>query len=196
VPSRNELYAGMEHKNALAKPFASDRSALLNGLASTLAFVPGIGDLAGLAADADMYATDPGSRNWLNYGLSAAALIPGIPRVTGKLPKKLYRGTGEGGKTVGTAMLGKGLYTSPYKWKAKLYGDVQEIPLDVGMPQNPLVIEGRGRGGAPDLFNDWLLNHSGEKNMRDFRVKHGDPTEYVKKLGYDGVWVDDEIVKY
>jgi hypothetical protein len=77
----------MEHKNALAKPFASDRSALLNGLASTLAFVPGLGDLAGLAADADMYATDPKSRNWKNGLLTLAALLPGVPT-------RVYHGTG------------------------------------------------------------------------------------------------------
>jgi hypothetical protein len=89
---RHALYAGMEHQAPQQKPFASDRSALLNGLASTLAFVPGVGDLAGLAADADMYATDPGSRNWLNYGLSAAALIPGVPR----MPKRKYPMAPEG----------------------------------------------------------------------------------------------------
>jgi hypothetical protein len=76
------MYAGMEHKPGPKNAFASDRSAVLNGLAATLGFVPGLGDLAGLAADANMYATDPGSRNWLNYGLSAAALLPGVPSMT------------------------------------------------------------------------------------------------------------------
>jgi hypothetical protein len=77
----------MEHKNALAKPFASDRSALLNGLAYATAFVPGLGDLAGLAADAGMYADDPKSRNWKNGLLSLAALLPGVPA-------RVFHGTG------------------------------------------------------------------------------------------------------
>jgi hypothetical protein len=46
-----------------------------------MGFVPGVGDAIGLGQDMANYATDPGSRNWLNYGLSAAALIPGVPRV-------------------------------------------------------------------------------------------------------------------
>jgi hypothetical protein len=76
VPSRNELYAGMEHKAPPRNAFASDRSAVLNSLASTLAFVPGVGDVAGLAADADMYATDPKSRNWRNYLLTGLGALP------------------------------------------------------------------------------------------------------------------------
>jgi hypothetical protein len=79
VPSRNELYAGMEHKAPPRNAFASDRSAVLNSLASTLAFVPGVGDVAGLAADADMYATDPKSRNWKNYLMTGLGALPFVP---------------------------------------------------------------------------------------------------------------------
>jgi hypothetical protein len=50
-------------------------------------FVPGVGDAIGLGQDMANYAADPGSRNWLNYGLSAAALIPGFPN----LPKVSQR---------------------------------------------------------------------------------------------------------
>jgi hypothetical protein len=76
IARRNALYAGMEHQAPQQKPFASDRSALLNGLASMAAFVPGLGDVAGLAADADMYATDPKSRNWKNYLLTGLGALP------------------------------------------------------------------------------------------------------------------------
>jgi hypothetical protein len=41
--------------------------------------LPGVGDAIGLAGDAYGYVTDPSSRNMLNYGLTAASLIPGIP---------------------------------------------------------------------------------------------------------------------
>jgi hypothetical protein len=41
--------------------------------------IPVVGDIAGLAADAHMYATQPEERNWTNYGLSAAGLLPFFP---------------------------------------------------------------------------------------------------------------------
>ena len=41
--------------------------------------IPIVGDVTGLAADADMYARDPESRNMINYLLSAAGAIPLIP---------------------------------------------------------------------------------------------------------------------
>tara|TARA_R110002126_G_scaffold133032_3_gene276980 strand:+ start:215 stop:1615 length:1401 start_codon:yes stop_codon:yes gene_type:complete len=41
--------------------------------------IPIVGDVTGLAADADMYARDPESRNMVNYLLSAAGAIPLIP---------------------------------------------------------------------------------------------------------------------
>jgi hypothetical protein len=48
----------------------------VNSLALSTGFVPGIGDIAGLAADADMYATDPKSRNWRNYLLTGLGALP------------------------------------------------------------------------------------------------------------------------
>jgi hypothetical protein len=41
--------------------------------------IPIVGDVTGLAADADMYARDPESRNMVNYILSGAGVIPLIP---------------------------------------------------------------------------------------------------------------------
>lgn len=41
--------------------------------------IPIVGDITGLAADADMYARDPESRNMINYLLSAAGAIPLVP---------------------------------------------------------------------------------------------------------------------
>lgn len=38
-----------------------------------------VGDAIGLGADIDMYANDPESRNWQNYALTAAGLLPAIP---------------------------------------------------------------------------------------------------------------------
>ncbi len=41
--------------------------------------LPGIGDATGLYADAAMYIRDPDSRNWLNYAITAASVLPVIP---------------------------------------------------------------------------------------------------------------------
>lgn len=41
--------------------------------------VPVVGDIAGLAADVEMYATQPEERTGLNYLLSAAGLLPFVP---------------------------------------------------------------------------------------------------------------------
>tara|TARA_R110000824_G_scaffold3490_1_gene16511 strand:+ start:503 stop:1939 length:1437 start_codon:yes stop_codon:yes gene_type:complete len=51
----------------------------LMGTALATAPVPGVGDVAGLAADAAMYAAYPEERNWLNYGLTALGTLPAIP---------------------------------------------------------------------------------------------------------------------
>jgi hypothetical protein len=71
--------AGMEHTPGPRNAFASDRSAIVNSLALSTGFVPGIGDIAGLAADADMYATDPKSRNWKNYLMTGLGVLPFVP---------------------------------------------------------------------------------------------------------------------
>ena len=112
-----------------------------------------------------------------------------------KPPKRLYRGVGDGGSTTGTYALGKGLYTSPDKSFAKMYGDVSEISPDEAWPRNPLVLN-QVAGGAPGAFADWALKASGMKNMREFNAKYADPGEFVRSLGYDGVIAGDEVVKY
>lgn len=48
------------------------------GAASTMG-IPGVGDVTGLAADLNMYATDPSSRNWMNYLFTAAGMLPFVP---------------------------------------------------------------------------------------------------------------------
>ena len=49
--------------------------------------VPVLGDIAGLANDMRHYATDPESRTWGNYALSAAGLLPLVPGVAGVVAK-------------------------------------------------------------------------------------------------------------
>ena len=41
--------------------------------------IPIAGDIAGIAADAEMYATKPEERNLINYAMTLAGVLPGIP---------------------------------------------------------------------------------------------------------------------
>ena len=54
----------------------------LEGAALATSAIPGVGDVLGLAADARRYATDPESRNPLNFGLSALGALPFVPGMT------------------------------------------------------------------------------------------------------------------
>ena len=95
--------------------------------------IPVVGDITGLAADADMYARDPESRNMINYLLSAAGAIPLIPAASQVVRlRKIYEnsphdfdkfrseaiGTGEGAQAYG-----HGLYFAESEKVAKEYRD-------------------------------------------------------------------------
>jgi hypothetical protein len=89
---------------------------VLNALAISSSPIPVAGDIAGIAADAHMYKTDPASRTWGNYGLSALGLLPYIPPAAasvGALGGLMARG-GKGSVNAGKfkqagAIGGKGL---------------------------------------------------------------------------------------
>lgn len=51
----------------------------LTSAAMATSTTPVVGDVLGLAADAEMYATDPESRTPVNFALTAAGLIPFVP---------------------------------------------------------------------------------------------------------------------
>lgn len=55
---------------------------LLGGGALASSMIPGVGDAAGMAADAAMYAAYPEQRNWLNYGMTALSALPIVPAVS------------------------------------------------------------------------------------------------------------------
>ena len=63
---------------------------LQRGAAATMA-LPLAGDITGLAADIEMYITDPESRNWVNYTLSGAGVAGGAatmsPAMVAIMPK-------------------------------------------------------------------------------------------------------------
>ena len=66
----------------------------LDAAAMSTMFVPGVGDVTGLAADVDMYMRDPESRNIPNYLLTAAGALPFLPAAS-QVRKgiKAYHGT-------------------------------------------------------------------------------------------------------
>lgn len=104
------------------------------------------------------------------------------PQRPGK-QRKFYRGVSpeSGGKTY---RQGKGLYTTADKKYAAEYGDVVEVPADVAMPKNPLVLKDE------QDWDGWLIEQftsRGYKSVREFNKDFPDPGEYVKSLGYDGV---------
>jgi len=56
-----------------------------------LSAFPVVGDVAGLAGDAQMYYENPESRNWMNYVLSAAGALPFVPSAAGAVKNRAAR---------------------------------------------------------------------------------------------------------
>jgi len=61
------------------KPMGQQVADVLGGVSLPLSAVPVVGDVAGLGADAAMYANYPEERTLGNYGLTLAGMLPGIP---------------------------------------------------------------------------------------------------------------------
>ena len=61
------------------KPMGQQVADVLGGVALPLSTVPVVGDIAGLGADAAMYANYPEERTALNYGLTLAGMLPFVP---------------------------------------------------------------------------------------------------------------------
>jgi hypothetical protein len=65
------------------KPMGQQVADVLGGVALPLSAAPFIGDIAGLGADAAMYANYPEERTALNYGLTLAGMLPFVPSAAG-----------------------------------------------------------------------------------------------------------------
>ena len=79
----------------LGEMFEYETQDYLDALATSTMLTPIAGDIAGMAADANMYATDPDSRNWFNYLFTAASILPLVPaasqvRKARKTARKLH----------------------------------------------------------------------------------------------------------
>lgn len=80
----SEIKRVLREKFAPVKEFISNAYEDMSGLeraAIGTSFVPMLGDVVGLAADAEMYIKDPESRTLVNGLLSAAGLLPFVPNV-------------------------------------------------------------------------------------------------------------------
>ena len=75
ILNRNPYSAGAE----LEVGYGENQMAPTDLAAIITSSVPIVGDVLGLAADADMYFRDPQSRTLLNYLLSAAGMVPLVP---------------------------------------------------------------------------------------------------------------------
>ena len=105
----------------------TDLAAIITGM------VPVLGDVLGLGADADMYMRDPESREFFNYVLSAAGLLPFVPSASqAKQGIKAYHGsphdfdkfsTEQIGTGEGAQAFGHGLYFAETEDVARNYRD-------------------------------------------------------------------------
>ena len=67
---------------------ARERLGLLGaGVEAAPTFIPGYGDVLGIATDLKMYREHPEERTWKNYGLTALGAVPFIPSVANTIKK-------------------------------------------------------------------------------------------------------------
>jgi hypothetical protein len=83
TPSGMASWQGAVQNAPQRKPEGQQIADVLGGVALPMSAVPFVGDVAGLAADAAMYANYPEERTPLNYGLSALGVLPFVPSAAG-----------------------------------------------------------------------------------------------------------------
>ncbi len=121
-----------------------NRQGILDGAALSTTAVPVLGDLLGLGADINRYATDPESRTAGNFALSGLGMLPFVPAMTAwhGSPHKFDKfsldkiGTGEGAQTYG-----HGLYLAESQGVATGYADkLSKVPIDGGYDSIPRMV--------------------------------------------------------
>jgi hypothetical protein len=153
---------------------------------AALSFAPVFGDVAGLAADAAMYATDPSARTPGNYAMTAAGALPFVPNAKAALLAKALAakfgglpalsaitawhgtphlfdkfdaskiGTGEGAQAYG-----HGLYFAESPDVAKEYQ--RELSGTVAVDGNPVLSRNQKVGTTGDSnIDDLLMMHMGD----------------------------------
>jgi hypothetical protein len=153
---------------------------------AALSFAPVFGDVAGLAADAAMYATDPSARTPGNYAMTAAGALPFVPNAKAALLAKALAakfgglpalsaitawhgtphlfdkfdaskiGTGEGAQAYG-----HGLYFAESPDVAKEYQ--RQLSGTVAVDGNPVLSRNEKVGTTGDSnIDDLLMMHMGD----------------------------------
>lgn len=77
VPVQRAVQGLPPYTPSQAQNFDNKKS--LQAILGIASFIPGIGDGAGLVADANMYASQPQQRTWANAGISALGMLPFVP---------------------------------------------------------------------------------------------------------------------
>lgn len=131
--------APLRPKDADKKTRAQTISDLMSGTALATAFMPGVGDVAGMAADAAMYSAYPEQRNMLNYGLTALSALPLVPAVSAM---RSAGNLADAAKTVDASY--RGLHTAPSPRLGNTLNDLSEIYGDDIYSQNALRFFGMG----------------------------------------------------
>ena len=141
----------------------------LDAAAMSTMFVPGVGDVTGLAADVDMYMRDPESRNLPNYLLTAAGALPFLPAASQvRQGIKAYHGSPYDFDRFSTEQIGTGE-------GAQAYGQ------GLYFAQNEKVAEGY-KGST---------NYADKKRRFQKELPDDASIEEVMELAEEGVFSDD-----
>ena len=152
-----------------------NRQGILDGAALSTTAVPVLGDLLGLGADINRYATDPESRTAGNFALSGLGMLPFVPAMTAwhGSPHKFDKfsldkiGTGEGAQAYG-----HGLYLAESPEVAMGYRDkLQQVAYSGNKidPSNPahVAVAALERYGDKGKASQYLKKQAG---LMDYEI--------------------------
>ena len=152
----------------------------LDAAAMSTMFVPGVGDVTGLAADVDMYMRDPESRNIPNYLLTAAGALPFLPAASQvRQGIKAYHGsphsfdrfsTEQIGTGEGAQAYGQGLYFAENEKVAKQYREQLSRNQKVEIEINGTAVDYDGKSDTKNIALDLIAGEARkfpEKSVSD-----------------------------
>lgn len=158
--------------------------------------LPIIGDLTGLAADVNTYIKDPESRNILNFGMTAAGLLPFVPALStvkkvgeklspSQINKKAFDSAYDAGKKAKIRQTENGgsVYDYTPQW---IYGDSPDNVMDnarlrneafeLGVAGNyPRIVKAKRIGEIPEKgFSTNFTDNSNESGVSVLGTYKGD----------------------
>lgn len=187
ILNRNPYSAGAE----LEVGYGENKMAPTDLAAIITSSVPIVGDVLGLAADADMYFRDPQSRTLLNYLLSAAGMVPLVPAASQvKKGIKAYHGsphdfdefsTDAIGTGEGAQAYGRGLYFAESEDVARDYRD-RLTPRDLDYEEEVMrrykEAEQAGDYGRMEMYENAMMHES----PNEIRDRYSDYDEDYQEL--------------